>query len=242
MDWDRCWWKKALLGFGEVYALCALYLLAGCSSTSQVLEPGLFYKRDLSIEVNGQSHEGVVVVPRASQYEIVISPRGDADLLRIQSCHREESFEKISGGWFKKNQFKYSYSPRPGLEDEGVCPLRIDVYEAKPGRHSWALIEMEHPDYTVSARLHCNGSTSVFNGVGVCQGKSDTIQKLEFMQEVRFAPPMPSSCSEPKKVDGLSWEFQMSYGECLFHFQTRDGRVGRLTTVGYTGLLVREAQ
>lgn len=225
----------------SLWILCVGILLSGCSSVQQQLEPNVFYKRDTVIGVNGQEYEGVVVIPNAASYELTIKPKGDIDLMLIRSCHREASFEKLSPGWFGKNQFKYTYIPQNALETNRVCPLRIDIYESKKGRHSWAFLDFEHPQYQVQAMLSCNGKDQNIRGVGVCQAGEGLVQRLRFMEPIRFAPPMPETCAKPKKV-GDAYEFEISKGECLYHFDTQDRRLGRVTFIGYEGVLVREAQ
>ena len=228
---------------GRAFARLGLALvLCSCTSVPQKLEPGLFYKRDVGIEINGRAFEGVVVVPRAAQYDMVLAPRGNIDLLLLRSCHREYSGEKLSPGWFGKNKFRYTYVPVTGLEDRGACPVRVDMYESTPGRHSWAFLDFEHPDYELAATLTCNGTVTRVNGVGVCQAKEHTIQRIRFEEPVQFAPPMPEGCAMPKKAEDGAYEWEASLGECLYHVRNHTSALARLTVIGYEGVLVRESQ
>jgi len=230
-------WTLALV----LLILLVAVLVTGCTSTSQVLEPGTFYRRDIGIEVNGVQYQGVVTVPHAKSYDFVFQPKGDVDLLLIKNCHRTFSAEKLSPGWFGKNKFPYSYTPFPE-EDDRVCPVRVEVYEsAKEGKHSWAFLDFENPKYALQYILTCDGNQRIINGVGVCQAKSDTAQWVRFNEPIRFAPALPEKCSKPEKKDGF-FEIKTSVGECLYHFDTRDGRKGRLTVIGFQGVLVREPQ
>jgi hypothetical protein len=227
----------------EVLLLAAL-ILSSCSSVQMTLEPGMFYKRDIGIEVNGQSYEGVTVIPYAKTYNITLVPKGELNLMLIRSCHREYSVEKETSGWFnfgKKPKFVYSYTPVPGIEDTRTCQLRIDAYESGKSRHSWAFLDFTSPEYKLQASLTCNGTIVNMNGVGTCQAKEQTVQRIRFNEEVRFAPPKPSNCNQPKVVDG-AYEIESTVGECLYQFQNRENELGRLTIVGYQGVLVREAQ
>lgn len=207
----------------------------------QVLDPTTFYKRDLALSINGIEHVGVGVVKAAGNYEIIVKPRSEIALLLIRSCHREDAFEKISPGWFGNNQFKYQYKPEPGLEIGRVCPLRIDTYDSKQGQNSWAFVEIEDAQYRLPFRVTCNGSDSAFTGVGTCQSKRALVQKIQFNEPVRFAPPLPDNCAKPKKV-GDAYEVEASLGECLYIFDSQDGKLGRLVLIGYDGILVRSAQ
>jgi hypothetical protein len=222
----------------------AAQFIVGCAATYQQLEPGRLYKRDAKIEISGKAYEGVVVVPRQSQYEFLVTPKGGIDLLILRTCHREYVAEKVDPGFMGigGGQFKYSYKPVIGLEDTRVCPLRVDFFESsKEGRHSWAFVDFEHPEYTVNGRLTCNGAITPFHGVAACQNKVGLIQRLDFLEPVQFAPPKPDSCNMPRKVNS-SYELEVSLGECLYHFRTRDNRIGRFTMIGYEGILVREGQ
>lgn len=214
----------------------------GCSTVTQQLDPNVFYRRDIGIEINGKTYDGVVVVPKAAQYEIVINPKGDIDSLLLRTCHREFAGEKLSPGWFGSNKFRYTYVPVPDLEDRGACPMRVDSYEAKPGRHSWAFLDFTHPDYQLKATLICNGVISRMNGVGVCQAKHHTIQRLEFNEAVQFAPPKPVLCDMPHKAKDGAYEWEASAGECMYHIRNAAGDTARLTVVGYDGVLIRGAQ
>lgn len=226
----------------QTLLLLLILALSGCASVNQSLDQNVFYKRDTGITVNGSRYEGVVVIPHASRYDLIITPKGDIDLLLIQTCHREESYEKVSSGWFGKNQFRYTFEPRKGLEDTRVCPMRVEIYESKKGRHSWAFLDFENPKYQIQATLVCNGKDILMNGVGVCQSKFGLVQRLKFSEPVRFAPPFPSECKLPVKV-GDAYELQSpAPGECLYHFDTKSGRLGRFTLISYDGVLVRETQ
>jgi len=193
------------------------------------------------IEINGKIFEGVTVVPNNFRYDMILRPKGNLDLVLLRTCHREFSGEKISSGFLSSKEFKYSYAPIHGIEDVGTCPMRIDVYESGKGQHSWAFLDFESPELKVKGKLLCNGEIRDFNGVAVCQGKTGTIQRVQISEPIRFAPNSPL-CDTPHRTQDGSWQFKLSRGECLYHFDTRDGRLGRLTAIGYEGVLVREGQ
>lgn len=222
-----------------------LALLTGCSSVHMSPEPGVYYKRDIGIDINGQHYEGTVVVPFATKYDIVLSPQGDLDMVLLRTCHREETVEKMQARKFWRPQssgkYLYTYQPILGLETNRVCPLRIDAYEATEERDSWAHIDFESPDYKLQANVDCNGVTTLINGVGVCQAKEKTVQRIHFAEPVQFAPQQPSGCPPPNYVNG-SYEISLYVGECLYQARNRSGMNLRLTTIGYQGVLVREAK
>lgn len=221
-----------------------LLLLSACSTVRQTLDTDVFYKRDVGIEVNGQYFEGVTVVPYSRSYSITLLPKGEIDLMLIRTCHREYAVEKASGGWKlfggKKNKFEYIYTPIQGIEDNRACPLRVEVYESSKGRNSWALIDMENPKYKLIFNVDCNGDSYTANGVAACQAKEKSIQRVKFSEPIRFAP-SSDGCQAPMFKDGY-YEIQASIGECPYTFDTKDGKTGRITIIGWQGVLIREAQ
>ncbi len=227
----------------KVPVIIAALLLTSCSSVQQKLEPDVFYKRDIGLEVNGQFYSGVTVIPKSSHYSITIIPPGDTDLVLFQTCHRENAIEKASKGWGlfgKKSKFTYEYYPVSGIEDSRVCPLRVNVFDSKNGKNAWALLDFEHPLYQLKFNMTCNGEEKQFNGVGICQAKNKSIQRIMFKEPVMFAPSNPG-CNDPIKTN--SWyEIKGATGECLYMFKTESGVLGRLTLLSYEGVLVREAQ
>lgn len=221
-----------------VGALLVGLSMVGCQTMPQPLNPDLFYKRDLPITVNGEDFAGAGVAGPAKRYEIEVNPNTNVDLLLIRSCHREESFEK-SAGWFKKNDFSYTYEPQKGLEDIRTCPLQIDALDAAKGQHAWAYLDFRHVSYEIEGELTCNGTISKFKGVGECQAKAGLTQRIRFAIPIRFAP--SEGCATPHKaVDGSGYyELETSVGECVYLFDSQDGKIGRIVFLGYQGVLVR---
>jgi hypothetical protein len=225
----------------------AVVWVTSCASVDQTLELGLQYRRDIGLTINGKSYDGVAVLPKASKYEITIAPpKAEISIVIFKTCHRDKPFEPGTTGvlfWKSgKDKYTYIYEPVPGLEDNRVCPLLIDVYDSKSGKHAWAHIDFEHEAYRVRATLTCDGEQRPINGVGLCQAKKETIQRIQFDEPVRFAPQEPGNCYPPKRSNG-AYEIKATGKEkCLYHFDTQDGKLGRLTIVGYEGVLVRETQ
>lgn len=228
-----------------LYLLC-LTLMVSCASTFQQLDPKLFYKRDVQIAVNGQTYEGVTTIPKASSYDITVSPKGGMDFVLISSCHREETFEKKTRRflWWRVggNSWVYRYTPNPGLEEGRVCPLRVQVFESsQEQRHSWALITFEDPkNYKLQGHLDCNGRSLRVNGVGSCQAKRTTVQRIRWSLPTQSVT--QERCNKPIAISPGEYEITATLGECLYHFRSQGGKIGRLTMVGYEGVLVREGQ
>lgn len=225
--------------------LFILLVVAGCSSPPQQLDPEKFYRRDLPFCVEDLGcFEGVTVLPRRQSYKFEISPKGNAniDLLLATTCHREDSFEKTDKKWgiFKsKNRFEYYYSPVPGIEDDGICPLRINVYEKDLGRHSWALIYFEHPRFELGAQLTCNGAVNEFDGVSACQSKEGLVQRINFNTPVEWGKSL-EPCAKPKYISSGLYEIAFNRGECNYVVRDEFENYHHFGTVGYQGVLIRE--
>lgn len=223
--------------------LLVALLLVGCASTEfQKLDEKLFYKRDIAVTINGHVYDGVVTVPRAPEYRMKIEAPGDMDMVLFKSCAREDSGTVAKPGFFKfssKRVIEYTYRPLEGLEDAMTCPLVIEAYDAKNNQHSWAFIDFLHPNYQVPFALDCNGRRSEPNeGVGICQQKMGLIAMARFGEPIRFATPH-GDCPTPKKVGDYTYRWEVGRGECLYNFDTKDGRVGKMTIIGYEGILLR---
>ena len=239
--------KYVLILFVSIFAACA-------PSTPQILETNVFYRRDLPVQVVydttvedptvlplASTFEGGGVLQRAGRYTFVISPKGGAkmDLLTITTCHREFSGEKLSPGFFGKNRFKYEFTPVTGIEDVPQCLIRMNVLDAKSGKHAWALFDIQDDETTLPATVTCDGVVSRSNGVTMCRSRAGLVQRVVFDEEVDF---VPSVChiDAPK---GRVLELKMPLKECVFVFMGKTTkRIHRLTTVGHEGILIRETE
>lgn len=225
--------------------LVLVLTITACTSVPQRLDPEQFYRRDLPFCVDNLGcFEGVTVLPKRSSYTFEIEPKGgaDIDLLLVTTCHREDSFEKTDTGWWifkNKKRFKYFYSPVPGIEDTGMCPLRINTYEKEKGRHSWSLIFFEDPKFEMNAAVTCNGKVMTFNGVSACQSKVGLIQRISFGRPVQWGTP-PEGCAAPKYVKTGLYELEFKRGECVHVIRDAQDRFHQFGTVGYEGVLIRE--
>ena len=74
-----------------LFCLAGLVLM-GCASVPQELETEKFYRRDVEIKYDGQSYDGVAVLPYERWYDLEFSTPGDVDLALVRSCHREVEF------------------------------------------------------------------------------------------------------------------------------------------------------
>ncbi len=217
-----------------------LLALSGCASVPQQLDQNIFYKRDMTLDVNGFQAEGALVVPRGTSYKFKIDAKGRLDLFTFETCHREESKENAGeGGLFgDRKHVEMEYIPNEGMEDRGSCVVRLGGYERDKGRHSWAIIDFEDPDTTLPALVRCNGSTWNSNGVTVCQSKEGLLQGMDFTVPVVVS----GSCAVPGANDEMIFRYSMPSRECVYEFMEKaePHRTHRLTTIGYQSVLVRE--
>ena len=219
-----------------------VFTLLSCASVPQKLDDKTFYKRDMGLTVNGHQAEGVLVVPRATKYDFDIRAKGKLDLFTFTTCHREQTKE-LAGkrGWFAdKSRRKLVFKPVPLERSQFACPVQLGGYERIKGRHSWGLVEFEHPSLTLPALVSCNGSEYNARGVSVCQSKAGLLMRITFSEKV--IAPQKSVCVILKSTDQKTFTFKMPKGQCGFRFVNlaADEKWHRLTTIGYEKILIRE--
>ena len=223
----------------KIYILILFTILPSCSSVPQKLDPKVYYKRDMELNIDKFQAEGVLVVPYKEKYQFDVTAQGKLDLFTFTTCHREETTEKAGGKYFNgPRRTKFEYIPTP-IESEGVaCPVVLAGY-SKKGKHSWGIVEFEHPDLTLPALLSCDGSVYNTRGVSICQAKRGLLQEIKFSEEVIVA--IENVCIELTSKDNKTFRFKMPERECTFRFVTKNGeeKWHRLTTVGYEMILVR---
>lgn len=214
-------------------ALSVLLCFAACTTPTQVVNPNIFYRRDIQLDVNGVTGSGVLVAIPASKYTIKGVSYGVMDLVTLTTCHREVVLED------QGDHFEYAFTPMPGIEDVGACGMQLGGYDKKHGRHTWGKIEFKGPDATLEATLTCNGSKSIVSGTSICQGLHGTEQWIEFNVPVKNAPDLAIGCGMAASTDGKKFVFQLNIGECIFAFVSEDKKVHRLTTLGYESILLK---
>lgn len=229
---------------GAIIAMALL--LSSCSTVPQNITPGVqsgvFYKRDMKMNVNGQKAIGAIVVPRADKYRMDLEAKGKLDLFTLTTCSREETREKAGeGGLFgNRKRVKIDYVPTPKEADSLSCPVQLGGYEQKKGRHSWSFIDFQHPSMKLKASVQCNGQLNSFTGVAVCQSRAGLIQFLDFEDEVIWST--KNDCPLWKTENNRSFQLELPKGVCVYRFKERAprGHDFRITTIGYQKILIRE--
>ena len=217
-------------------------IMTGCTSVPQKLDEKTFYKRDMSLTVNGHQAEGVLVVPRAKEYIFEIQAKGKLDLFTFTTCHREQTKENAGErGWFADSKRReLTFRPVP-LESEGVaCPARLGGFERIKGRHSWGFVEFEHPSLVLPALVSCNGAQYNSRGVSACQAREGLLMEIRFPERVLW--PDKNVCVKLESSDAQTFRFKVPRGECSIRFVTERGekKWHRLVIVGYEKILIRE--
>lgn len=206
---------------------------SNCSSVQQTLNPDLFYKRDMRVQMDGMTGEGVLVVPSALKHTFKVTGKAPMDLYTFTTCHREiaiEGMNKEVSGYF---------TPAVGLEDTGACPVEFGGYDKK-GKHSWAFVDFETPEANLPAIVKCNGEKYESKGVTICQSRAGLFQRIEFPVEVVTAGSADCGKLIPKE-GGKVLEFALPKGRCVFAIGEKGGgRIHRLTTLGYESILLRD--
>ncbi len=122
------------------FILFIVFLIAACSEGGGVPLNEEF-KKTLKVTVNGLNGSGILVVPKAPNYDIAVSLDERAELIKLTTCHREIIVERTS--FASKASHKVSFKIQSGLENEGFCPINIGAFD-KQGQHAWGLIEIKN--------------------------------------------------------------------------------------------------
>ena len=203
-------------------------LLSGCIEPGE-RKPLTIYRMTAKLTVNGKTKYGTLVATKSSKYQIKARFYRKSEVIKVSSCHREWVSQDAD------NDISYSYIPVRGIENKGYCPIEIGGFDTK-GQHTWGYIDFVD-DETLPGIIGCDGESSAYIGVSVCQSKAGLIQKIEFLKKVDVYP--LESCEPPKFHDGKLWTFKIARGKCGYVFSNPKGEIHRLTTIGYDEVMIR---
>lgn len=210
--------------------IALFFLLAGCSG-SQVasVQTPIVYEADIYGTLDGNQFQGIAVGSIAVSHTIRIQSPTDVNFMTIQSCHRFEHYEDvIQSGWFQPNRgFEYTYNQSPGLEDSGICVLRLGAFTKQVGAgEAYGLMLFHNDKFTLPGENICNGADGGTTGTSICQTQTGLLERLKFKAPVAVARPtkdgaaIPGQC-QGKFIDDLTFEYIMPLGECVAEFMEK---------------------
>lgn len=210
--------------------------MVNCSSTQQLTVETPLYKNraSMKITVDGITYDGMAVGKLDGPKKIQLISQAALDLLRITTCHRDFSVEKVDKGWFGGSGHLYTYEYHPtDVEKSKVCPMYIQAF-SKDRVTDWGFIAFR-TDETIPAEMQCNGWWWKSDGISVCQTKAGLDQKIKFDRDVLYeAEPSCSITAKSKR----EFVVRGSMGFCYAEFS--DGKEWhRLILLGYDSVLIR---
>jgi hypothetical protein len=234
--------KDKMINIIYMIGLCCI-MIVGCTTT-QKLDPEVYYKRDMTIKYDKNTRTGTMVLPLKNKYDLYIKSEGTLDLFTLTTCHRLITQED-AGGFFSPREVKYTYVPDAPMELTFACPMQLAGYD-KDGQHSWGFVDIETADTTLPAKIKCNGEAYNANGASICQSKMGLIQSIEFDTEVVFSPEAQKSefCKsiEYTTKDNKEFIYKMPRRECAYNWMEKKNphREHRLNTIGFESVIVRK--
>jgi hypothetical protein len=237
-----------LVLFLACLAVMLLTLFAGCASKGQLATklPLYNYKGDIELTVDGKKFEGMGVTTIEGPKSIKLKSKARFDLLRISSCHREMTQEKVDWkeAWFgmggeSAQAYTYQYEPLP-VEQEKFCPLYFEAYEKRNGSldgvvAAWGYLAFRTNEF-LPAKTECNGTRWTFKGISVCQTRAGLEQTIAF--EKPITKYFSNELCEIRDIDEKSFRVRGGKGFCQATFTDGVSR-HRLVLLGYDEVLIR---
>ncbi len=213
--------------------------ITGCSTVSQDLKAGSFYKRDIKLTVNDISATGGLIVPKASSYKIeASSEKGNFDFVIFDTCHKYYALPEKQG-----DDFTTVFTPRPGIEDIGACPIKIHSFDKDHSRDAFGFIGFESPEFNLTAITECNDlPKSKAKTVSYCEVKPGHPMRITFTEVVVWgADKTKPECVIAEAKDNMTFQFSLPRGDCQFLFQARSDASKKhlLYTYGFDEILPR---
>lgn len=240
--------KKILL------ILLSIFLIGstGCLSMPPIKNPEKeakeTYFKDLKFKVFDKVYHGIATIERKPVYDIYLYPTDEISRIIIQTCNRERVIDKPKSKSWLKEEYKYTYIPVQGIEDNRSCPVQIATLDSNLGNLQFAYIEFEdsRPEISIEAFLRCNGEYSKVEGVGVCQSAAGLRQGL-FFQERMIVKSSDPECDVMETEDGFFYEYTTPPHKCVYYFvasaiepKTRKRLAYRHNSIGYTKISFKE--
>lgn len=210
-----------------------------CASES-VHDEGIFYKRDMKVEINKKEYIGVAVLDNLTNLKIKADFKDDGDLVRVKTCHRSEDYEQA---WKEKPFFKrlskdsaeFVISLNSPVETTNLCPLEIIAF-SHSGKHTW-FFALKRDAQKLGAKLWCNGQNDAYSGVSICQSQVKLIQQIQFGMPVNVR--RGENC-DIRRVDETTFEFYPQKGYCIARFFNEQEEEHLLGVIGYEAIKLRK--
>lgn len=217
----------------KLISMLAALLLGGCASVTQTLTPGVYYKRDMAVCMDGVCGDGTLVAKAAvsgAQKNFKVITRAEMALYTFNSCHREVQANP------KAKTVEGYFTPVAGIEDQPGCAVEFAGYD-EGGQHSWGYADFQDPQTVLPHTLKCNGELIESKGVSICQSRKELVQQIIFPVPVVVAG--ISGCPTLAAPDRMHFEFGLGKGKCMYRFEEIAGkRQARLTTFGYESIRI----
>lgn len=223
----------------RLLALVVGISLTACATAKQLTSktPLYLYRADVSFSTENKSVQGMISIPRTDPTQIRIDSPVTMDFVRISSCNRDNTFEKIGnrGGWFSTSakEFNYDYSPNE-VEKEGLCPIYVQIFSEKL-LTAWGMINFRINE-KLKARVSCDGEEYTAEGLDSCQSMKGFEQGLRFDVPIKYVTRGP--CTVERINDRTLRVRTSEAGFCAL--TAYDGKeFFKFVLLGYEEILVR---
>lgn len=223
--------------------LLLLAFMYGCATgQQQKLDPLVYYKNDLCYKVDGNEYCDPTVLPAKDSYKFKFIGKDKINFFTLRTCVREIGIDE------NKRKHKLTFTPTDE-KNKAACPAYVSAYSRK-GRHATSVILFEHPPYTLSAKVSCNGKSKVYKGVSICESREGLNQSITFDREVTQGAPQVGNatrriedgpCPKLPTKDNKRFEYTLSNRECFNIFYDKSSeQVHMILNIGYEQWPVRE--
>ncbi len=219
--------------------LFLVIFLSGCQTAQTVTTrtPLYKYRADLRITADGRTHEGLMSIARSVPTKIQVDSPVKMDLLRISTCNRDVTVEKVGnrGGWWSESgtQYIYDYIPT-AVESEGFCPMYIQVFDGNL-LTSWSMVSFKTTE-KLKADVSCNGENYPSVGIDSCQSMYGFEQGLAFAAPIKYTSRGPCAV---RKLDEQTLRIRTT-GPGFCGVTVYDGKdFFKFILLGYDEILVR---
>lgn len=227
------------MNFTKLAGFLPAFFLIGCATTQTITTrtPLYKYRADTQITVGDKSISGMISVQRAEPTKIQIDSPVKMDLVRISSCSRDFTTEKVgnAGWWLSQSgrQLILNFSPSV-VEREGYCPLYIQIFDDKL-LTAWGFVAFRTTE-KLEAQVSCNGLDYPATGLDSCQSMLGFEQGLSFKSPIKYTTRGPC---EVRRLDEKTLRVRTNaLGFC--RLTAYDGKdFFKFVLLGYDEILVR---